>query len=158
MRDLAERTVTKLRVRGRGSKHIEEYGKEAPVHLTLAVSANASNSTGFLEAVQTMVDKLETFKPSFRNFCKSKGFKKARADEPLWKFGAMDAQAAALLTTQGLLSGPDATMFGRRREKPEDETPGVPLWPGLVCIDQTNPMYVCKFGQAYLAVAGQRLP
>ena len=54
-------TGTKLRLRGRGSGHIEvDRCREAPVPLMLALTANQDVATGFMAAVEMVVELLST--------------------------------------------------------------------------------------------------
>lgn len=74
MRDIYQKTHCKIRVRGRGSGHLEVEGKkEAPVPLMVAVTANVTDSDGFKLAIQMTLARLKTVDDNFTMFCQGRG-------------------------------------------------------------------------------------
>jgi len=74
MRRIAESTGAKIRVRGRGSGHIEaETQREAPSPLHVAVTTNAWEHASFKKALELTVEHLRALEERFRSRCASDG-------------------------------------------------------------------------------------
>lgn len=70
MRKVYTCTGAKVRIRGRGSGHLEVDGKrEAPTPLMVAVTSDKSDHHGFKAAVQMILVELRTVEQRFRTFC-----------------------------------------------------------------------------------------
>jgi len=71
MRRIAEVTGAKIRIRGRGSGHLEIDGKEeAPTPLMVAVTTDQTDHTAFARAIQMTLVELRTVEERFKMFCK----------------------------------------------------------------------------------------
>ena len=70
---ISERTECKIRVRGRGSRHLEGDGKEAPVPLMVAVTADKTDPTGFALAMQLTLRHLKVIEDEFIGFVQNRG-------------------------------------------------------------------------------------
>mmetsp|Transcript_102259 Transcript_102259/g.259720 ORF Transcript_102259/g.259720 Transcript_102259/m.259720 type:complete len:384 (+) Transcript_102259:72-1223(+) len=68
-RGIFEATGAKIRLRGHGSGHLEENGKEAKVPLMLAVTGVAGQPANFCTAVRMVVELLRDIEERFRAFC-----------------------------------------------------------------------------------------
>jgi len=66
-------TGAKLRVRGRGSGHIEVDGREAPVHLMLAITTVKDDRDGFMKAVMMAIELLLFVSLQYQLFCWQQG-------------------------------------------------------------------------------------
>jgi len=89
-------TAAKLRLRGRGSGHVEERGREAPVHLMLAVTSEIGQEKKFLVALESAAELLERVTSRYRDPCSRKGVSSAA---PLFWIGELSERAAALVGT-----------------------------------------------------------
>eukprot|EP00930_Biecheleria_cincta_P090884 TRINITY_DN8036_c0_g2_i1.p1 TRINITY_DN8036_c0_g2~~TRINITY_DN8036_c0_g2_i1.p1 ORF type:complete len:439 (-),score=94.22 TRINITY_DN8036_c0_g2_i1:71-1387(-) len=69
-RNIFDKTDAKIRLRGCGSGHREVNGKEAPVHLMLAVTTNIGQETNFLVALQMSAELLQRVTEKYMEFCK----------------------------------------------------------------------------------------
>ena len=99
-----ESTRAKVRVRGKGSGHMEVEGRrEAPVPLMCAITSHHTDAQQFVLAVQMMTETLRKVSAYFQEFCKQRGIDESIAGEPIWKFGDMSKGASHLLTEHGLL-------------------------------------------------------
>jgi len=69
-RGIAEKTGAKVRVRGKGSGHLESgTGREAPTPLMLVVAAEADNRDGFFEAVRLTLQLLGQVESRYLQHC-----------------------------------------------------------------------------------------
>lgn len=88
MRDIFAATNAKLRIRGRGSGHLEVDGKdEAPVPLMLAVTATNHDPEGFRKAIEMVMVRLHAVSAHFCLFCQQHGLHQPTSKEPLFSFG-----------------------------------------------------------------------
>ena len=94
-RRIYEETHAKVRVRGRGSGHLEIDGKEeAPVPLMVAVTANGMKQKAFKVAVEMLVKRLDEVSEEFNEFCRQR---RLPALEPLYSFGEIPQIAKRVL-------------------------------------------------------------
>lgn len=95
MRKIADATNAKIRVRGRGSGHLEVNGtSEAPTPLMVAVTSDKRDNGGFKSAVEMTVAQLRIVERRFRGFCEKEG----RAVEgPCFSIGLLTEGAEELL-------------------------------------------------------------
>jgi len=82
-RRIYELTDAKIRLRGRGSGHMEENGREAPVHLMLAVTTSLNQRNSFALAVAMSLELLQSLSQQWSRFCKRQGLPAAEA-APFW--------------------------------------------------------------------------
>lgn len=68
-RRIFEQTAAKIRLRGQGSGHQEASGREAPVHLMLAVTSDIGQKMSFLAALQMSAELLEQVTSQYKEFC-----------------------------------------------------------------------------------------
>jgi len=74
MRKIADRTRAKVRIRGRGSGHLEaDNQQEAPTPLMVAVTTDHQDAGGFKEAVRMTLHELQTVSQRFQIHCDKKG-------------------------------------------------------------------------------------
>merc|ERR1712129_392461 len=74
LRRIAEATGAKIRVRGRGSRHLEgEHQCEAPSPLMLAVTSDRTDSEGFQSAVEAVLGILRNLQGRYIRFCSNNG-------------------------------------------------------------------------------------
>ena len=100
MRDIYQTTNAKLRIRGRGSGHLEVDGKkEAPVPLMVAVTANKAEVEGFRQAVNMVVSRLDEVSEHYRQFCHQRRLPQPTKYQPLYTFGEVAKGADTLLKT-----------------------------------------------------------
>jgi hypothetical protein len=86
-------TKVKMRVRGRGSGHLEMNGtKEAPVPLMLAVTSEGVHTLNFKTAVHMAIDKLNEVQVKFNQFCHHRNLRSAKMGS-IWRFGEMSKEA-----------------------------------------------------------------
>jgi len=96
MRKIYTATNAKIRVRGRGSGHLEVDGKkEAPVPLMVAVTANKADADGFKLAVEMTLANLKDVGESFEQFCHQRGLEPPK--EPVYSIGELSKGAELLL-------------------------------------------------------------
>jgi len=70
MKDIFSRTNAKIRVRGRGSGHLEvDRKKEAPVPLMVAVTSNKADAKAFTLAIRMTIDRLKEVAENFESWC-----------------------------------------------------------------------------------------
>eukprot|EP00747_Dinoflagellata_sp_TGD_P016739 gnl/TRDRNA2_/TRDRNA2_125338_c0_seq1.p1 gnl/TRDRNA2_/TRDRNA2_125338_c0~~gnl/TRDRNA2_/TRDRNA2_125338_c0_seq1.p1 ORF type:complete len:727 (-),score=159.85 gnl/TRDRNA2_/TRDRNA2_125338_c0_seq1:50-2230(-) len=70
MRKIYEATGSKIRVRGRGSGHLEvDGGREAPTPLMVAVTSDQDNHAGFKESIRMTLIELRNVEKRFKAFC-----------------------------------------------------------------------------------------
>jgi len=73
-RDIAERTGAKIRVRGKGSGHLECFtGMEAPTPLMLVVATEGDNCGGFFTALRLTIALLRKVEIRYIEHCKYEG-------------------------------------------------------------------------------------
>lgn len=69
-RRIAEATQAKVRVRGKGSGHLESTtGKEAPTPLMMVVATEANNDDGFFQAVKMTIELLRYVEERYFAYC-----------------------------------------------------------------------------------------
>lgn len=90
-----EVTGAKIRVRGRGSGHMEQRGREAPVPLMLAVTADRGQEANFAQAVEMCCQLLRSVAEKWLAFCARRGSLKP-AQPPYWLGGVSDDGLACL--------------------------------------------------------------
>lgn len=74
MRRIADRTGAKLRIRGRGSGHLEIDGeREAPTPLMVAVTTDKGDAHGFRKAIELTINELASVEQKFHVFCRQEG-------------------------------------------------------------------------------------
>ena len=97
-RAIAMATDSKLRVRGRGSKHLEVEGKkEAPVPLMIAITANKADCLQFRKGVDLLVHRLLQLSDHYKCFCAMRDLPIPTEREPLFSFGEFAISAEAIL-------------------------------------------------------------
>ena len=95
MKTIALAHDAKLRVRGRGSGHLEVDGKrEAPVPLMLTVSANKKDHEAFQKAVNLAIQHLRNTESQYKDFCYQKGSGKPG---PMFWIGEMSPYTGQVL-------------------------------------------------------------
>jgi hypothetical protein len=70
-RAIFDATGAKIRLRGHGSKHLEG-GREAPVHLMLAVTTEETEPDNFRKAVEMAEELLRGVEVKFQTFCQNR--------------------------------------------------------------------------------------
>jgi hypothetical protein len=128
MRDIYNATDAKIRVRGRGSGHLEVEGvKEAPVPLMVAVTADGIKPKLFQLAVEMTISKLQEI-----------------SSERLWKFGELSADAQTVLAPL-LAAAAKAEAASQTASMP----PAAAARPGLIASSRVIPqMAVGRSDQA----------
>eukprot|EP00441_Pelagodinium_beii_P033862 CAMPEP_0197639212 /NCGR_PEP_ID=MMETSP1338-20131121/13902_1 /TAXON_ID=43686 ORGANISM="Pelagodinium beii, Strain RCC1491" /NCGR_SAMPLE_ID=MMETSP1338 /ASSEMBLY_ACC=CAM_ASM_000754 /LENGTH=503 /DNA_ID=CAMNT_0043211907 /DNA_START=51 /DNA_END=1559 /DNA_ORIENTATION=- len=97
MHQIHKATNAKVRVRGRGSGHLEASSqKEAPVPLMVAVTSEGVHKVHFVTAVQMTIDRLNDVQHLFKQFCEQRDLG-AIARERIWRFGEMSKEAEVVL-------------------------------------------------------------
>lgn len=95
MRKIADQTGAKVRIRGRGSGHLEIGGKsEAPTPLMVAVTSDHEDPANFRAAVEMTLRELRAVEGRFRTFCESQGHKHKG---PCYSLGQLPDRARATL-------------------------------------------------------------
>ena len=95
MKTIALAYDAKLRVRGKGSGHLEVNGKtEAPVPLMLTVSANKKDHESFQKAVNLAIEHLRNTELQYKDFCYQKGFGQPG---PMFSIGEMSPYTGEVL-------------------------------------------------------------
>ena len=98
MRDIYVSTNAKLRIRGRGSGHLEIDGrKEAPVPLMVAVTSMKNDPEGFRKAIEQALVRLKEVAAHYEQFCIQRGLPPPRPTEPLFSFGEISKGSEMLL-------------------------------------------------------------
>lgn len=91
MRKIADSTGAKIRIRGRGSGHLEIEGKfEAPTPLMVAVTTDKMDEEGFRAAVAATIEELRIVEQRFRSFCQQRGLKH---EGPCYSIGSLPDKA-----------------------------------------------------------------
>jgi len=71
VRAIADATNAKVRIRGRGSGHLEVDGvSEAPAPLMVAVTSDHDDAAGFRAAVAMVLQELQTSEQRYKLFCR----------------------------------------------------------------------------------------
>ena len=127
-------TNAKLRIRGRGSGHLEvDCGngrrREAPVPLMLAVTQNKTDPEGFRKAIEMTLARLNEVQEHYRQFCMQRGLPEPLPTEPAFSFGEISAGSEKLLTDL-LLRHPHPN----GPKHPKQVTPGGNVPAGLAVI------------------------
>ncbi|CAE7560609.1 unnamed protein product [Symbiodinium natans] len=91
-----EETGAKIRLRGRGSGHVEGDRGEAPVHLMLAVTSETRNQDNFLVALELSAQLLQKVTIRYPDFCKAYGI--PPPTEPLFWVGELSQEALSSLS------------------------------------------------------------
>lgn len=98
MRNINLATNAKLRIRGRGSGHLEvDTQKEAPVPLMLAITAEDTNEDNFLKATEMAITKLNELAKLYKNFCRQRNLPAPTVKEQLFCIGEISRSAETLL-------------------------------------------------------------
>lgn len=100
MRAINVATHAKIRIRGRGSGHLEVEGtREAPVPLMVAVTSEGVHKIHFKTAVQMTVDKLNEVQALFKQFCQQRNLQPQTSwpRDSIWRFGEMSKEAETTL-------------------------------------------------------------
>lgn len=101
MKRIAEKTGAKLRVRGRGSGHLEiDSKREAPTPLMVAVTTEHVDHDGFREAARMTLKELDVVSRRFQQHCKKK---QLPCSGPFFSLGNLSAGANE--TLRDLLEG-----------------------------------------------------
>jgi len=92
---IAAKTGAKIRIRGRGSGHLEMEGKsEAPTPLMVAVTSDHRDADGFRAAVGEIVQALESVAQRFGAHCQKAGHVH---EGPCYSVGAVHKEAREAL-------------------------------------------------------------
>lgn len=97
MKEINKATGAKLRIRGKGSGHMEVGNKEAPVPLMLAVTTNKGDRAKFKMAVDMTVAKLVLICQHYKIFCYRKGLVVPPSQNSLFSFGEISRGSEDLL-------------------------------------------------------------
>jgi hypothetical protein len=98
MREINQATDAKVRVRGRGSRHLEVGGvQEAPVPLMVAITLHGAQRALFRTAVDMTISQLQHVQDLFGQFCEQRNLSEALMGEELWSFGEMSKDAEIVL-------------------------------------------------------------
>ncbi|CAK0816169.1 unnamed protein product [Prorocentrum cordatum] len=126
MREINTATNAKIRVRGKGSGHLEADGRgEAPVPLMVAVTANHADAEGFKQAIQMTLARLREVSDKYRLFCQNKGLPPPSSQETVFSIGEVSKEAKAMLAGMPIDGEP---MLGDRcagESEPGGEVAGV---------------------------------
>mmetsp|Transcript_99657 Transcript_99657/g.267602 ORF Transcript_99657/g.267602 Transcript_99657/m.267602 type:complete len:372 (+) Transcript_99657:66-1181(+) len=102
-RGIFEATGAKIRLRGCGSGHLEENGKEAEVPLMLAVTGVAGQPANFCTAVRMVVELLRGIEERFCVFCQKQGRSRSGRESPNGLFFMGDISPAGRTLAAALL-------------------------------------------------------
>lgn len=105
-RRIYELTGAKIRLRGRGSGHLEEDGREAPVHLMLAVTTTLQQQDSFALAVAMSLELLQTLAEKWSSFCKRQGHPAGKA--PFWLGDLSDEGRTCLQEASNMAAKPQS--------------------------------------------------
>ena len=95
LRKIADATGAKLRVRGRGSGHLEgDSRREAPAPMMVAVTIDKGDIEGFKKAMQMTLAELQTVEKRFRMFCTKEN---VPVNGPCFSIGLLTEGAESLL-------------------------------------------------------------
>jgi len=95
MRKIANATGAKIRVRGRGSGHLEIDGqREAPTPLMVAVTTEKKDSHGFRAAVEMTLHELRIVDGRFKAFCEKENISH---EGPTYSIGLLTEGAEEML-------------------------------------------------------------
>lgn len=94
-RSIYQQTDAKLRLRGRGSGHLETDHREAPVHLMLAVTSIEGQEASFLKALHMSAALLLQVTEKYKDFCKHRGLLTPKS--PLFWIGELPDSARACM-------------------------------------------------------------
>ena len=133
---IANATGAKVRVRGKGSGHIEPDGKEATIPLMVAVTMDAQHKVWFPKAVQLCVWRLEELQLEFDSHCHSTNLTSMH----LWSYGEMSLEAESLLREAHLLILGKET--GKLRHVQSLLKPDRPASPGPVLASMKQILYL----------------
>jgi hypothetical protein len=98
MSEINQATGAKIRVRGRGSRHLEVCGvQEAPVPLMVAITLHGAQRAFFRAAVDMTICQLQHVQVLFVQFCEQRNLSEAVMGEELWSFGEMSKDAEIVL-------------------------------------------------------------
>lgn len=102
MTDIFTATNAKLRIRGRGSGHLEVemvngQKREAPVPLMVAVTADKSDAVGICRAVDMIIARLLEIQEHWRAFCEQRRVPSPAPDEPIFSFGEVGVPTLKLV-------------------------------------------------------------
>jgi len=101
MRKIADATNAKVRVRGRGSGHLEIEGKrEAPTPLMVAVTTEKKDMAGFRQSIDMTLAELRIVEHRFRNHCLKQ---QIPVEGPAFSIGLLTEGAEELL--RGVIDG-----------------------------------------------------
>mmetsp|Transcript_16199 Transcript_16199/g.48654 ORF Transcript_16199/g.48654 Transcript_16199/m.48654 type:complete len:650 (-) Transcript_16199:135-2084(-) len=104
MRRIAELTNAKIRIRGRGSGHLEIDGKhEAPTPLMVAVTTDHTDGGGFKKAIELTIKELVIVQERFHDFCQKNGLEH---EGPCFSLGLIADAAQGMLDDLPLLVMP----------------------------------------------------
>lgn len=107
MRKIAEATGAKIRIRGRGSGHLEIEGKtEAPTPLMVAVTTDHADPSMFKKAIEMTIRELKAVEGRFNAFCQKQGHVHVG---PCYSLGVLQPNASEALASL-LDSIPQSTM------------------------------------------------
>mmetsp|Transcript_71638 Transcript_71638/g.133923 ORF Transcript_71638/g.133923 Transcript_71638/m.133923 type:complete len:311 (-) Transcript_71638:164-1096(-) len=94
-KSINEQTDAKVRLRGKGSGHVErDSGAEAQVPLMLAVTSTGNSSIKFVQAVEMAIELLDSVESKYQQFLKRQSHRGCR--RCFW-IGALSARAKELL-------------------------------------------------------------
>ena len=101
MRSIHQATNAKMRIRGRGSGHLEVDGKrEAPVPLMLAITSDKlAGQYAFKKAVDMAIERLQELAEHWQRFCFQRNLTREYAHGPMFSFGEISRGCEGLLRT-----------------------------------------------------------
>jgi len=111
MRKIAEETNAKVRIRGKGSGHLEVDGKfEAPTPLMVAVTTDHEQQIAFSRAIEMILQQLRTVQQRYQNWCHKKNIV---TEGPYFSIGLLSEGADKILAN--LLDGVPMSGPGKSR-------------------------------------------
>ena len=128
MTDIFSATNAKLRIRGRGSGHLElADGKEAPVSLMVAVTSHITDPEGVRNAVEMLLARLQEVACAYCTFCEQRGLPQPTSAEPVCSFGEISiARDALLKDLLALAPSPWLQITGTRHTRWPFRAPAAP--------------------------------